>query len=150
MQPLISGVGMAEHSKPTMMKWLALLSVVLIAVVAYWQQQPQDPTIITTTIFKSIDSSGQVIFSDRFPKNVDNTTVMSYRSDTNILPPPSDQIPALIHPAAGQSLMDSPSELNIPLISYTQPQRVIQLFEDAKDLGPLLQKRQELMKAKFD
>ncbi len=113
----------------------------------YWQQQPLD-TVQTTTIYKSTDTSGLAKFSDQPPENREETTTLLYRSDTNVIPSPSGQHSAWL-PSTDKELMDSLGTINNPLIPYTQPQRVLQLIEDAKAVGPLLEKRQALIESKL-
>ena len=91
-----------------------------------------------TAVYKWQDAAGEWHFSNQPPPPGISHKVTIYRSDTNITqaPPAPEPKPA---PAANTGAIPQTAA---PLLPITDPERVKQLIEDAKNVQGLMDKRQ--------
>ncbi|MDT8384755.1 MAG: DUF4124 domain-containing protein [Gammaproteobacteria bacterium] len=95
----------------------------------------------TTRVYKWQDAAGEWHFSNQPPPTGIKGSVETYRSDVNITQAP----PPPVEPAAvvtEKSVSDIPTTAS-PLLPITDPERVKQLIEDAKNVQGLVNSRQQ-------
>jgi len=102
-----------------------------------------------TTIYKWQDDSGEWHFSNQPPPAGVASSVKIYRSDVNITrtPPPTPEESSPGQP--DKKTADIP-ETTVPLLPITDPERVKQLIEDAKNVQDLVRNRQKALDAQIE
>lgn len=93
-----------------------------------------------TKVYKWQDESGEWHFSNQPPPGGMTSSVETYRNDVNITQAPSpieEEKPAL-----AETGTDIP-QTAAPLLPITDPERVQQLIEDAKNVQKLVDQRQQ-------
>lgn len=94
-----------------------------------------------TRVYKWQDAAGEWHFSNQPPPTGIKGSVETYRSDVNITQaPPPPVAPA--EEVAEQGASDIPTSA-APLLPITDPERVKQLIEDAKNVQGLVNSRQQ-------
>jgi hypothetical protein len=94
-----------------------------------------------TQVYKWQDASGEWHFSSEPPPAGTKSSIETYRSDVNIVqapPPPVEVVPE----ATEQPDSDIPTTA-APLLPITDPERVQQLINDAKNVQELVNNRQQ-------
>lgn len=99
-----------------------------------------------TAVYKWQDKKGEWHFSNQPPPAGVASSVKTYRSDVNIT-----QAPPLIEskPAPPDKTAPLP-ETTSPLLPITDPERVKQLIEDARNVQGLVNNRQQKLDAQID
>jgi hypothetical protein len=93
-----------------------------------------------TKVYKWQDELGEWHFSNQPPPSGVSSSVETYRNDVNVTqaPPPIEEE----KPEAEETGTDIP-QTAAPLLPITDPERVQQLIEDAKNVQNLVDQRQE-------
>lgn len=101
-----------------------------------------------TTVYKWQDAEGAWQFSNQPPPAGVASSVTTYRSDTNITQPPPAPVEKKPEPAAEQAtaIPTTPA----PLLPITDPERVKQLIDDAKNVQNLVNDRQSTLDKQID
>ncbi|HEC20096.1 MAG TPA: DUF4124 domain-containing protein [Gammaproteobacteria bacterium] len=94
-----------------------------------------------TVVYKWKDTSGEWHFSNQPPPEGTASSVKIYRSDTNVTQAPASTSPPSIPATQTPPIPQTPA----PLLPITDPQRVKQLVEDAKNVQGLMDKRQQTL-----
>ncbi len=125
-----------------------------LATVQSWFRGSSAPKLLgmdenETTVYKWQDDLGEWHFSNQPPPTGVTSSVKTYRSDVNITqaPPPPPTESAAEEP--DKKTADIP-ETATPLLPITDPERVKQLIEDAKNVQGLVGKRQQTLDAQID
>ncbi|VAX04199.1 hypothetical protein MNBD_GAMMA19-481 [hydrothermal vent metagenome] len=103
-----------------------------------------------TTVYKWQDDSGEWHFSNQPPPAGVDSSVKTYRSDINITqaPPPPPPIENTTE-EPDKKTADIPQTAS-PLLPITDPERVKQLIDDAKNVQGLVGNRQQALDAQID
>lgn len=98
-----------------------------------------------TKVYKWQDAAGEWHFSNQPPPSGVSSSVETYRSDVNITqaPPPVEEAPA--QPDASADIPQTAA----PLLPITDPERVQQLIEDAKNVQKLVDQRHQQIDEKL-
>lgn len=91
-----------------------------------------------TTVYKWQDKNGEWHFSNQPPPEGNAADVTVYRSDINVIPPPKTDTPQEI---TAENPAGNPTD--IPLLPITDPARVMQLIDDAKNVQNLADERRQ-------
>lgn len=94
-----------------------------------------------TRVYKWQDANGEWHFSNTPPPDGVKSSVETYRSDVNITQAPPAVAEEAVEPA-GEA--DIPTTA-VPLLPITDPERVQQLIEDAKNVQKTLDQRKQQM-----
>ncbi len=102
-----------------------------------------------TTVYKWQDDSGEWHFSNQPPPAGVDSSVKTYRSDINITqaPPPPPPIENTTE-EPDKKTADIPQTAS-PLLPITDPERVKQLIDDAKNVQDLVNNRQQTLDAQI-
>ncbi len=102
-----------------------------------------------TTIYKWQDDSGEWHFSNQPPPADVNSSVKTYDNNVNITqtPPPA---PVENKPEQPARTTDDIPKTAAPLLPITDPERVKQLIEDAKNVRELVGNRQQTLDAQIE
>lgn len=108
-------------------------------------EQLADSRKKTTKVYKWQDKDGAWHFSNQPPPKGVASKVVTYRSDSNLTQAPKAPAePAPTGPAAQPATTTPPpADSNLPLLPITDPERVKQLIDDAKNVQQLLDNRQQ-------
>jgi len=98
-----------------------------------------------TAVYKWQDNTGEWHFSNQPPPTGVASSVKIYRNDVNITrtPPPAAPVPVENAPRQPDKKATDIPETAVPLLPITDPGRVKQLIEDAKNVQGLVDKRQQ-------
>lgn len=107
-------------------------------------QQPRDDN--ETKVYKWQDQAGEWHFSNEPPPAGISSSVKIYRSDVNITPAPSAVVTTPEEPPQAAAIPDTAS----PLLPITDPERVKQLIEDAKNVQNLVDSRKKTIDQQVD
>ena len=126
-----------------------------LATVQSWFRESSAPKLPgmdenETTVYKWRDNSGEWHFSNQPPPAGVASSVKTYRSDINITqtpPPPPPVENATEEP--DKKTADIPQTAS-PLLPITDPKRVKQLIDDAKNVQDLVNNRQKALDAQID
>jgi len=99
----------------------------------------------TTKVYKWRDKEGAWHFSNQPPPEGVASSVITYRSDTNITQAPKAPAEPTPTTPASKPAATPPADSNVPLLPITDPERVKQLIDDAKNVQQLLDNRQQQM-----
>ncbi len=104
-----------------------------------------------TTVYKWQDDSGEWHFSNQPPPVGVASSVKTYRSDINITQAPSPPLPPVENATKepDKKTADIPQTAS-PLLPITDPERVKQLIDDAKNVQNLVGNRQQTLDAQID
>jgi hypothetical protein len=98
-----------------------------------------------TTVYKWQDKNGGWHFSNAVPADDINSSVQTYRSDINITQPTQLPKPAAAQPKTAtpntKAAASPPQKNRSPLLPITDPKRVQQLIDDAKNVQNLVNER---------
>ncbi|MBL1275472.1 MAG: DUF4124 domain-containing protein [Ectothiorhodospiraceae bacterium] len=102
------------------------------------------PDKYETKVYKWQDKSGEWHFSNNPPPAGINSSVETYRSDVNITQAPPEPVPLEeeVQPESSDSTANIPDGPS-PLLPITDPGRVEQLIEDAKNVQQLVNDRKK-------
>jgi hypothetical protein len=105
----------------------------------------------TTKVYKWQDKNGAWHFSNQPPPEGVASKVVTYRSDTNVTQAPqaaTESTPA--QQATKPATATPPADSNIPLLPITDPERVKQLIDDAKNVQQLVNQHQQQIEQQSD
>ncbi len=103
-----------------------------------------------TTVYKWQDDSGKWHFSNQPPPAGVDSSVKTYRSDINITQAPPLPSPVESAPEKPDKKTTDIPQTASPLLPITDPERVKQLIDDAKNVQNLVNNRQKLLDAQID
>jgi Domain of unknown function (DUF4124) len=104
------------------------------------------PDANKTTVYKWQDATGEWHFSNQPPPAGINSSVKTYRSDVNITQAPAPPVAPKPEPTEKSAAIPKGPA---PLLPITDPGRVEQLIDDAKNVQKLVNDRQKNLDAQL-